>query len=190
MRTEGHWLWVLIKPNFWSNFTEQKISENRPILADKRSALTLIYLATSKSLQSLSYQFRLYLVGVLYIVKWCWSAINDRLENMFIELPNCRESVLNFQKIWATLELPSRARCNRWKTRANRNSVSLRIQSECGKMWTRITSNTDTFYADAGFNSKVNDSGIWNKCSLLQAIGDRSVNLPEDDYLTNDCKLP
>ena len=57
-------------------------------------------------------------------------------------------------------------------------------------MWTRITSNTDTFYAEAGFNSKVNDSGIWNKCSLLQAIGDRSVNLPEDDYLTNDCKLP
>ena len=96
MRTEGHWLWVLIKPNFWSNFTEQKISENRPILADKRSALTLIYLATSKSLQSLSYQFRLYLVGVLYIVKWCWSAINDRLENMFIELPNCREKCLEF----------------------------------------------------------------------------------------------
>ena len=96
MRTEGHWLWVLIKPNFWSNFTEQKISENRPILADKRSALTLIYLATSKSLQSLSYQFRLYLVGVLYIVKWCWSAINDRLENMFIELPNCREKCFEF----------------------------------------------------------------------------------------------
>ena len=25
--------------------------------------------------------------------------------------------------------------------------ISLRIQSECGKMWTRITPNTDTFYA-------------------------------------------
>ena len=28
-----------------------------------------------------------------------------------------------------------------------RYSVSLRIQSECGKIWTRITPNTDTFYA-------------------------------------------
>ena len=28
-----------------------------------------------------------------------------------------------------------------------RYSVSLRIQSECGKMRTRITPNTDTFYA-------------------------------------------
>ena len=30
---------------------------------------------------------------------------------------------------------------------------------------------------------------LWNKCSLFQAIDDRSVNLSEDDYLTNDCKL-
>ena len=37
-------------------------------------------------------------------------------------------------------------------------------------------------------NSRVN--GMLNKCSLLQAIDDRSVKLPEDDYLTNDCKLP
>ena len=29
-----------------------------------------------------------------------------------------------------------------------------------------------------------------NKCSLLQAIDDGYVKLPEDDYLTNDCKLP
>ena len=28
-----------------------------------------------------------------------------------------------------------------------RYSVSLRVQSECGKMWTRITPNTDTFHA-------------------------------------------
>ena len=35
-----------------------------------------------------------------------------------------------------------------------------------------------------------NDSGIWNKCSLLQAIDDGSVKLLEDDYLTNDSELP
>ena len=28
-----------------------------------------------------------------------------------------------------------------------RYSVSLRIHSECGKMWIKITPNTDTFYA-------------------------------------------
>ena len=28
------------------------------------------------------------------------------------------------------------------------------------------------------------------KCSLLQVIDHGSIKLPEDDYLTNDCKLP
>ena len=34
-------------------------------------------------------------------------------------------------------------------------SVSLRIQSECGKMRTRITPNTDTFYAVLITNKKL-----------------------------------
>ena len=34
-------------------------------------------------------------------------------------------------------------------------SVNLRIQSECGKIWTRKTPNTDTFYAVAG-SCKIN----------------------------------
>ena len=39
-------------------------------------------------------------------------------------------------------------------------------------------------YADVGSNGRVNDSGIWNKCSLLQGIDDGSVKLPKDVYLT------
>ena len=43
------------------------ISGNRPILADQRLALTLRYLVTGESFQSLSYQF---------FKKWCWK-LND-----------------------------------------------------------------------------------------------------------------
>ena len=43
---------------------------------------------------------------------------------------------------------------------------------------------------DVGSNGRVNESRIWSKGSLLQAIDDRSVKLPEDDYLINDCRLP
>ena len=35
----------------------------------------------------------------------------------------------------------------RIQTEYEKHSVSLRIQSECGKVQTRITPNTDTFYA-------------------------------------------
>ena len=44
--------------------------------------------------------------------------------------------------------------------------------------------------ADVGSSDRVNDFGIWNKCSFLPVIDDGSVKLPEDDYLTNDCRLP
>ena len=69
------------------------ISGNRPILPDKRLALTLRYLSKGESFQSLSYQFRISLVTVSYIVKVCCSAINDRLQNMFIELRNSQEKM-------------------------------------------------------------------------------------------------
>ena len=47
----------LVSPN-------ERISGNRPILADERLALTLRYLATGESFQSLIYQFRISLVAV------------------------------------------------------------------------------------------------------------------------------
>ena len=39
--------------------------------------------------------------------------------------------------------------------------------------------------ADVGSNGKVNNSGIWNKTSLLQAVQDGSVKLPNDEKLPN-----
>ena len=38
-------------------------------------------------------------------------------------------------------------------------------------------------YADVGSNGRANDSGVWNKSSLLQPIQNGSVKLPKDDAL-------
>ena len=73
----------LISPN-------DRIGGNRPTL-DERLALTLRYLATGESCQSLSFQFRISLVAVSSNGKGCCSAINERLQNMFIELPDSHE---------------------------------------------------------------------------------------------------
>ena len=43
----------------------------------------------------------------------------------------------------------------------------------------------ECLYADLGSNGRINDSGIWNKSSLLQGIKDGSVKLPYDDKLSN-----
>ena len=77
----------LISPN-------ERINGNRPILADEGLALTLRYLATGESFQSLRYQFRISLVAVSYIVKGRCSAINVKLQNRFIERPNVQEKWL------------------------------------------------------------------------------------------------
>ena len=41
----------------------------------------------------------------------------------------------------------------------------------------------ECLYADVGYNGRVNDSGVWNKSSLLQAIQNGSVKFPKDDAL-------
>ena len=153
----------------------EKISGNRSILANERLALTLRYLAAGKSFQSLSYQFGISLVAVSYIVKGCCSAINDGLQNMFIELPNSGEKWLVISR---KFEQPNNGGLHFHNYKHTHSIILLAIagpEYEC-------------LYTDVGSTSRVN--GMLNKCSLLQAIDDRSVKLPEDDYLTNDCKLP
>ena len=73
---------------------DERISGNRPILADERLALTLRYFATDELFQCLSYPHWISLVAVSCIVKGFCSAINGKLQNMFIELPNSREKWL------------------------------------------------------------------------------------------------
>ena len=41
----------------------------------------------------------------------------------------------------------------------------------------------ECLYADVGSNGWVNESGVWNKSSLLQAIQNGPVKLPKDDAL-------
>ena len=48
----------------------------------------------------------------------------------------------------------------------------------------------ECLYADFGYNGRVNDSGVWNKSSLLEAIQDELVKLPSDEALRNGDLTP
>ena len=137
------------------------------------------------------------LVAVSYMMKGCCSAINDRLQNMFIELPNSREK-------WLEISRKFKPRCNyQHALRAivgkhvqivkpdNGSSYFYNYKYTHSILLLAISSpEYEWLYADVGSNGRVNYSGTWNKCSLLQAIDNGSVKLSEGDYLTNDCKLP
>ena len=79
----------LISPRQMSNF-----GGHLPIMPDERLALTLRYIATGKSFQSLSFQFRISLTAVSYIIKGCCNALVDELVPVFVKTPSSEQEWL------------------------------------------------------------------------------------------------
>ncbi|XP_066924421.1 uncharacterized protein [Clytia hemisphaerica] len=69
-----------------------------PINADKRLSLTLRYLATGESLESLSFQFRICANAVSYIIKGCCNPIVEQLEPEFLMPPENKDQWSKIEK--------------------------------------------------------------------------------------------
>ena len=48
----------------------------------------------------------------------------------------------------------------------------------------------ECLYADVESNGRINDSGVWNKTSILQGIEDGTVILPKKEKLSNGEDAP
>ena len=151
------------------------------IMPDERLALTLRYIETGESFQSLSFQFRVSLNSVSYISKGCCNALVDELVPVFVKtIPKKFETRWNYTHALGaidgkhvTIRKPSNAGSYYYNYKHTHSMILLAIagpEYEC-------------LYADVGSNGRVNDSGVWNKSSLLQAIQNGSVKLPKDDAL-------
>ena len=161
-----------------------------PIMPDERLALTLRYIGTEESFQSLSFQFIISLNAVSYIIKGCCNALVDELVPVFVKTPSSEQKWLEiskkFETRWnyphalgaidgkhVTIRKPSNAGSYYYNYKHIHSIILLAIagpEHEC-------------LYADVGSNGRVNDSGVWNKSSLLQSIQTGSVKLPKDDAL-------
>ena len=90
------------------------------------------------------------------------------------------------------MELSTRFRCN----------VTIRKASNAGSYYDKYKHTHsiillaiagpeyECLYADVGSNGRVNDSGVWNKRSLLQAIQNGLLKLPKDGALPNGVITP
>ena len=85
----------LISPRQMGNF-----GGHLPIMPDERLALTLRYIATGESSQSLSFQFRISLNAVSYIMKGCCNALVDELVPVFT--PSSEQEWLEISKRFET----------------------------------------------------------------------------------------
>ena len=169
----------LISPREMSNF-----GDHLPIIPDERLALTLRYIATGESFQSLSFQFRISANAVSYIIKGCCNALVDEFVPVFVKTPSSEQEWLEISKKFGT----------RWNYphalgAIDGKHVTIRKRSNAGSYYYNYKHThsiilsaiagpeCECLYADVGSNSRVNDSGVWNKSSLLQAIQNGSVKL-------------
>ena len=77
---------------------KERLVGTRPIESDERLALTLRYLATGESFQSLSFQYRISMSAISYIVKGYCKAVVERLTPDFIKVPATKAEWLNVSK--------------------------------------------------------------------------------------------
>ena len=171
---------------------KERLGGTIPIESDERLALTLRYLATGESFQSLSFQYRISLNTVSYIVKGCCKAIVDHLTPDFIKVPSTKEQWLDiskrFEEKWnfphalgaidgkhVRIQKPKNGGSFYYNYKHTHSIILMAIAGP----------NYECLYADVGSNGRVNDSGVWNKSSLLQGIQNGSVQLPDDEELPN-----
>ena len=169
-----------------------------PIMPAERLALTLRYIATEESFRSLSFRFRISLNALLYIIKGCCNALVDELVPVFVKTPSSEQEWLNISKTFET----------RWNYphalgAIDGKHVTIRKPSNAGSYYYNYKHmdsiillaiagpEYECLYDDVESKDQVNDSGVLNKTSLLQAIQNGSVKLPKDDALpVNDVIAP
>ena len=74
---------------------KERLGETNPVQAGERLALTQRFLET---FQSLSFQYRISLNAVSYIVKGCFKAVVERMASNFIKVPSTEAEWLNISK--------------------------------------------------------------------------------------------
>ena len=176
---------------------KERLGGTRPIESDERLALTLRYLATGESFQSLSFQYRISMSAISYIVKGCCKAVVERLTPDFIKVPATKAEWLNvskrFEDRWnyphalgaidgkhVRIQKPKNGGSFYYNYKHTHSIILMAIAGP----------DYECLYADVGSNGRVNDSGIWNKCALLQGILNGTVELPADGMLQNGENVP
>ena len=176
---------------------QERLGGTDPIKCDGRLALTLRYSVTGESFQSSSFQYKISLNAVSYIVKGYGKAIVERMASAFVEVPSTKAEWLEisrkFEGRWnfphalraidakhIRIQKPKNGGSCYYNYKHTHSIISMTIAGPGYKC----------LCADVGSNGRVSDSGIWNKSPLLQGIQDRSVKLPDDKKLSNSVLPP
>ena len=162
----------------------ERLGGTNPTECDKRLALTLRYLTIGETFQSLSFQYRISLNAVSYIVKGCGKACRkgcgkavERIASAFVKVPSTKVEWLGISR-----KFEERWNFPRALGAIDRKHIRIQKPKNGGSFYysyrhthfiilmTIPGPEYECLYADVGSNGRVNDSGIWNKSILLQGM--------------------
>ena len=164
------------------------ISEFLPPKA--RLTVTLRFLATGETFQSLSLQFRISKAAISYIIMEVCPAIFTNMMGQFLRTPETadewKELGRKCEIRWQfphcigaidgkhlVLQPPSGAGSKLYNYKKTHSVVLMAV----------VGPDYEYIYADVGTNGRVSDGRIWSKTSLVRAIQDNEISLPESEAL-------
>ena len=168
------------------DITPQQVNGGHKVIrAAERLTLAIRFLATGETYRSLSFQFRISKSAISYIVNEVCQAIIKNLGPVYLKVPSTNEEWLEiaskFEERWnypncigaidgkhIVMQPPPNAGSHYYNYKHTHSIVLMAVAGP----------DYECIYVDVGTNGRVSDGGVWNKCSLSQAIEDGTISLP------------
>ena len=158
---------------------------NNVTSAAERLTVTLRFLATGETFQSLSFQFRISDRAMSYIVKEVCNAIVKYLVPLYLKVPSTEEEWLSIAEKFEThWQYPNAIGA------IDRKHVVIRKPLHAGSHYYNYKHSHliilmaiagpsyECLYAVMETNGRVNDGGVWNKCGFSKALENQELSTP------------
>lgn len=161
-----------------------------PIPADIKLGITLRYLATGESFQSLMYQYRVHQTTISQFIPKVCDAIYEVLKEDFLSMPDTKEKWMElaqgaeekwqFPNAFAAADgkhiskyCPNNTKSEFFNYKGFYSVVLLAL----------IDYDYKFVYVDVGCQGRISDGGVFRNSSLKTALADGTLNLPEPRVL-------
>ncbi|XP_062389288.1 uncharacterized protein LOC134077601 [Sardina pilchardus] len=162
----------------------------------ERLMVTLRFLATGETFQSLSYQFRIGCSTIRAIIPETCAAIYQVLSEKYLKCPNTTTEWLKvaegFQKSWQFPHCLGALDGKHVAIRPPPNSGSLYYNYKHFNsivLMALVDSDYKFLYVDIGCNGRVSDGGVFRGCTLEESIQEHTANIPPPSPLPGSDKI-
>jgi hypothetical protein len=172
----------IVRPDIQKQMTLMR----ETISPEERVSLTLRFLATGDSYQSLSFAFRISPSSISHIIPEVCEAIYNRFKDTYLKVPSTQEEwkeiAHNFSDMWnfpnclgavdgkhVVLNQPSQSGSHFHNYKGTFSIVLMAVSDAEYKF----------IFVDVGTNGRISDGGVWNKCALKNAIESGILEIPD-----------